>query len=249
MHVLAPLVPLLIVTLAAAAFGWLVLRARVQRRKAEADPRIRVESLTDATSIAADGAVLSVQTGDVWLPAADLDATWTPENLERLARTYWHNLSRASGFTLRVMYTRTGRAMALFGLIPLITFHEPEYELGTDRASVRWRIRRGLLVSQRGANRDGYLGIEVERRASDRPGLGRLHVELTVANFYPSMADRISRRLYSATQSRIHVLVAYGFLRSLANGRLVPSKVGRFAPWPKELGERRAARGQARRRV
>lgn len=247
MEFLAPLIPLLLIVLAAAAFGWLMLRAGAQRRKAEADPRIRVESLTDDTTIASDGAVLSVQAGDVWLPSADLDATWTAENLERLARTYWHHLSRASGFTLRVMYTRTGRAMALFGLLPLITFHEPEYELGDDRASVRWRIRRGLLVSQDGADRDGYLGIVVRRLESDRPGMGRLHVEVTVANFYPRIAQSVSRRLYSATQSRIHVLVAYGFLRSLANGNLVPSKVGRFAQWPKELGERREARAAAKR--
>lgn len=247
METLAPLIPLVILVVAGAAFGWLVLRAGVQRRKAEADPRIRVESLTDDTSIDADGAVRSVQAGDVWLPVADLDGIWTAENLERLARTYWHHLSRASGYTLRVMYTPTGRAMALFGLVPLITFHQPDYELGGADASVRWRIRRGLLVSQRGANRDGYLGIKVERRESDRPGMGRLHVEITVANFYPSMSERISRRLYTATQSRIHVLVAYGFLRSLANGELVPSKVGRYAQWPKELGERREARAANKR--
>lgn len=247
METFVPLIPLLLLVLAGAAFGWLVLRASAQRRKAEADPRIRVDSLTDDTTIAADGAVLSVQTGEVWLPLADLDATWTAENLERLARTYWFHLSRASGRLLQVMYTPTGRAMSLFGLIPLITFHQPDYELGQDRASVRWRIRRGLLVAQRGANRDGYLGIEVERRESDRPGMGRLHVVVTVANFYPSIAHIISKRLYSATQSRIHVLVAYGFLRSLANGNLVPSKVGRFAQWPKELGERREARAASKR--
>lgn len=247
METIAPLIALLLLVLAGAGFGWLVLRAGAQRRKAAADPHIKVESLTDTTSIAPDGSVLSVQSGDVWLPQADLDAIWTPDNLERLARTYWNHLSRASGYTLRVMYTRTGRAMALFGIVPLITFHQPDYELGEQRAGVRWRIRRGLLVSQRGADRDGYLQIIVERRESDRPGIGRLHVEVSVANFYPSIATSISRRLYSWTQSRIHVLVAYGFLRSLANGELVPSKVGRFAQWPVELGERRDARAAAKR--
>lgn len=244
---LLPLIPLLVVALLAAAFGALVLRARTQRRRAAEDPRIRVESLTDDTRIAADGAVLSVQSGEVWLPSGELDLMWTPENLERLARTYWHHLSKMSGRTLRVMYTPTGRAMALFGLIPLITFHEPDYDLAADRGAVRWRIRRGLLVSQRGANRDGYLQIVVERLPSVREGMGRCRVEVTVANFYPSIADRISRRLYSATQSRLHVTVAYGFLRSLANGNLVPSRVGRFTQWPRELGERREARAASRR--
>ncbi|MBO9534671.1 MAG: hypothetical protein J7513_16985 [Solirubrobacteraceae bacterium] len=247
METIVALIPAIVLVLAGAGFGWLVLRAGVQRRKAEADPRIKVESLTNDTTTASDGAVLSVQAGDVWLPEEDLAAIWTAENLERLARTYWWHLSRASGYTLRVMYGKNGRAMALFGLIPLITFHLPDYEMGDDRASVRWRIRRGLLVSQRGADRDGYLGIEVSRRQSDRPGLGRLHVEVSVANFYPSIAHSVSQRLYTATQSRIHILVVYGFLRSLANGRLVTSKVGRFAQWPKEVTERREARQATKR--
>ncbi|MEH3053578.1 MAG: hypothetical protein PGN13_06140 [Patulibacter minatonensis] len=242
METIAPFIPLLVLLILAAGFGWLVLRARVQRRKAEADPRVSVESLADDTRMAKDGSVLSVQTGDVWLPSSTLDAQWTPENLERLARTYWHHMTRASGHTLRVMYTKQGRAMALFGLVPLITFYEPEYDLGSQRSSVRWRIRNGLLVAPNRSDDDGYLQISVERRESDRPGMSRLHVEVSVSNFYPRVAETISKRLYGWTQSRIHVLVAYGFLRSLANGRLAPSKVGRFAQWPKELGERREAR-------
>ncbi|MFT4036216.1 MAG: hypothetical protein QM679_11640 [Patulibacter sp.] len=247
MELLAPLLPIAALLAAGAAFGWLVLRSRAQRRKAAADPRIKVESLTDATSIAADGSVLSVQTGDVWIPEADLRALWTPENLERLARTYWSHMTKASGYMLRILYTPTGRAIALFGLFPLITFREPEYQLGEERAAVRWSIRNGLLVSRQGRGRGGYLQIEVARRVSDRPGSARLHVEVSIANFYPSIAQSISRRLYSATQSRIHVLVAYGFLRSLANNQLVPSKVGRFAQWPKQLGERRDARAATKR--
>lgn len=239
---LLPLVPVLMV----AAFAFIAVRARIQRRAAEADPQIRVESLTDDTVIGADGSVRSVQSGDVWLPSDRLPDVWTAENLERLARTYWFHLGRMSFRTLRVMYTPTGRAMALFGLIPLITFDEPEYELDERRGTVKWVIRRGLLVSQRGADKAGYLGILVEHLESDRPGMDRLHVELSISNFYPSMADRISKRLYSATQSRIHVVVAYSFLRSLAHGELVPSKVGRFAQWPKELGVRRDERREAK---
>jgi hypothetical protein len=56
----------------------------------------------------------------------------------------------------------------------------------------------------------------------------RLHVEVEVANFYPSIASRLSRRVYNATQSRIHVIVTYGFLRSLARLDLAESRVGRF---------------------
>lgn len=239
---LVPLVPVLI----AAAFGYLAIRTFWQRRAAEADPDILVESLTDDTLIDADGSVRSVQSGDVWLPSDRLDTVWTAENLERLARTYWFHLGRVSFRMLRVMYTPTGRAMALLGLIPLITFREPEYELDERHGSVKWIIRNGLLVSQKGAAKNGYLGIVVKHLESDRPGMDRLHVELSIVNFYPSMADRLSKRLYSATQSRIHVLVAYSFLRSLARGELVPSKVGRFTQWPKELGVRLDERREAK---
>jgi hypothetical protein len=55
----------------------------------------------------------------------------------------------------------------------------------------------------------------------------RLHVEVAVVNFYPSISG-LSLRLYNATQSRIHVIVTYGFLRSLARLDLAESRVGRF---------------------
>ncbi|MDQ8045414.1 MAG: hypothetical protein AAGC46_19300 [Solirubrobacteraceae bacterium] len=226
-------------------------RAVFERRAAEADPQIEVGDLTDDTSIDRSGAVRSVQSGDVWLPSDRLAEVWTAENLERLARTYWHSLTTFSFHTLRVMYTPHGRAMALFGLIPMITFDEPDYELDRNHGIVKWQIRNGVLVQPRPDGDNGYLGVKVERLESDRPGFDRLHVELSVVNFYPRVAESISRRLYSATQSRIHVLVAYHFLRSLAHGKLPPSKVGRFAQWPKELGvridERREAKEAARR--
>jgi hypothetical protein len=69
-------------------------------------------------------------------------------------------------------------------------------------------------------------------------------VEVEVANFYPAIAHWIARWFYKQTQSRIHVLVTHGFLRSLANRELEQSAVGRFAgpgekpvnvgdtPWP-----------------
>ena len=41
------------------------------------------------------GAVRSVQSAEVVLPADRLDSVWSPLYLERLARTYWRFLSRA----------------------------------------------------------------------------------------------------------------------------------------------------------
>ncbi len=56
-----------------------------------------------------------------------------------------------------------------------------------------------------------------------------MHVEVEIASFYPALAFRSARWLYANTQSRIHVLVTHGFLRSLARLELEESAVGRFA--------------------
>jgi hypothetical protein len=92
---------------------------------------------------------------------------------------------------------------------------------------VRWRIKNGLLVSR---PHEGYLEIDVKRLESDRQGYGRVHVEVEVANFYPAIATWVARWFYKQTQSRIHVLVTHGFLRSLAKLQLEESAVGRFSP-------------------
>ena len=57
-----------------------------------------------------------------------------------------------------------------------------------------------------------------------------MHVEVEVASFYPAIATWLTRFVYSHTQSKIHVLVTHGFLRSLARLDLEPSAVGRFDP-------------------
>jgi hypothetical protein len=112
--------------------------------------------------------------------------------------------------------------------LKLLTFAAPEYEMDATRGLVRWRIARGLLVSRRGRDAGGHLQIEVRRSPGDDPDHALLHVAVEVANFYPSIASKLSRRLYNATQSRIHVIVTYGFLRSLARLDLAESKVGRL---------------------
>jgi hypothetical protein len=96
------------------------------------------------------------------------------------------------------------------------------------RGVVRWRIERGLLVARDGRGGDGYLEIDVERRPAETPDQVNVAVEVEVANFYPAIASRISRWVYANTQSRIHVIVTHGFLRSLARLDLAESRVGRF---------------------
>jgi putative ubiquitin-RnfH superfamily antitoxin RatB of RatAB toxin-antitoxin module len=174
--------------------------------------------------------VRSIQEADLILPDERMAELWTPRSLERLARTYWRWLSRATLGLVRVHYSDDGRQVRALGFIPLLTFKKPEYEMDADRGIVRWRIDRGVLVAKRGRGGAGYLEIEVSRRPSeDYPGSTIVHAEVEVANFYPAIASSISNWVYENTQSRIHVLVTHSFLRSLARLDLSESKVGRFA--------------------
>jgi hypothetical protein len=176
------------------------------------------------------GAVRSTQAADISMPETALEAIWTPMHLERLARTYWRYLSRVTLGLIRVVYTPTER-MVVFIVRPLVLlrFHAPEYAMDAERGIVRWRIRDGILVASEGHEGDGYLEIDVHRCAPEAPGSAKLHVEVEIASFYPAIALRIARWFYAQTQSRIHVLVTHGFLRSLSKLDLEESAVGRFA--------------------
>jgi hypothetical protein len=185
--------------------------------------RTTIRSPEEHTVTDADGAVHSVQSADVDLPAHELERLWDVANLERLARTYWRFLERISLGAIQVHYRPDGRDVCLFGLplLSLLAFQAPEYETTGDRAFVRWRIEKGLLVSRRGRGGSGFLEIDVQRTAP-----GRLHVEVEVANFYPAIASRLGQWVYENTQSRIHVIVTHAFLRSLARLDLAESRVG-----------------------
>lgn len=191
-----------------------------------------VANLCDnTTEDAQTGAIRSVQTADVSLAEQELRAIWSPMHLERLARTYWRFLSRVTLGLVRVHYTQSKRFVVLIARpLKLLTFAAPEYQLDANRGLVRWRIESGLLVARRGKGGHGHLQIEVRRGQSDQTGHARLHVEVEVANFHPAIASGLGRRIYNITQSRIHVFVTHGFLRSLAKLDLAESRVGRFAP-------------------
>ncbi len=201
------------------------------------------------------GAARSVQTADLRLSERALDELWSPAHLERLARTYWRFLTRVTFGLIRVRYTESERLVVLlFRPLTLLAFRAPEYELELDHGVVRWRLQRGLLVARAGRESKGHLQIDVRRlhaedsdaegsegdgsaaQGPERDGLeaassegARLHIEVEVANFHPAIASGISRRLYNATQSRIHVIVTHGFLRSLARLDLAESRVGHLA--------------------
>jgi hypothetical protein len=211
---------------ALAAALWLLLRKAPERVLPAT-----ISNLFDETSIDPQtDAVRSVQRAEVLIDHDALEEIWTPMHLERLARTYWRFLTRCTLGLIRVRYTASGRDVVLLARpLRLLTFAPPEYEMDATRGLVRWRIERGVLVARRGRDR-GYLQIEVRRMPGEDARRERLDVEVAVVNFYPAIASGISLRLYNATQSRIHVIVTYGFLRSLARLDLAESRVGRFSP-------------------
>ena len=192
--------------------------------------RATIENLADETTMDAQGAVRSVQAADLVMPAAEAQALWSPRTLENLARTYWRFLTRVTLGIIRVRYTERERYVCLlFRPFVLLSFQAPEYEMDQQRGIVRWRIEKGVLVSAKGRGGNGFLEIDVQRCSCEKPDCGRIHVEVEVANFYPAIASRLGRWLYAQTQSRIHVIVTHGFLRSLAKLDLAQSRVGRFA--------------------
>jgi hypothetical protein len=188
-----------------------------------------VRNPTDDTTIDGDGAVRSIQGADIVLPEELFGQLWTVETLERLARTYWSYLTYVTLGFIRVYYTDRERYVCLLiKPLKLLTFQAPEYETDSERGIVRWRIDKGLLVATPGRGGDGYLEIDVKHLDCDEPGQARLHIEVEVANFYPQIASRLGRFLYTNTQSRIHVIVTHGFLRRLARRDLDESVAGRF---------------------
>jgi hypothetical protein len=226
-----------IALIAAAVVLLAVLLLRLARRLLSRDRHVDqavIANLRDTTSLDAHtGSVRSMQAADLYLPQTALAEIWSPVHLERLARTYWRWLSRVTLGLIRVRYSEHGRSVVLLGPpLRLLTFHAPEFEMDEHRGVVRWRIARGLLVARRGHDGDGYLQIDVRRcehEEHEDPTRARLHVEVEVANFYPAIAAGIGRWFYNETQSRIHVIVTHGFLRSLARLDLAPLRADRLA--------------------
>ena len=216
-----------------AAVMLVVAAARRIFNRARRIEGVTVRTPTDDTKIDGDGAVRSIQGADIVLSEEVFGELWTVETLERLARTYWSYLTFVTLGLIRVYYTE-GERYVCFLLRPfkLLTFQAPEYETDSTRGIVRWRIEKGLLVAAPGRGGDGYLEIDVRRLDCDQPGHERINVEVEVANFYPQIASRLGRFLYTNTQSRIHVIVTHGFLRRLARRDLDRSVTGKYRAQP-----------------
>jgi len=195
-----------------------------RHRRARARVTIIKEPRTRASE---DGAVGSRQVAEVVVQRVELEKIWSPEHLERLARTYWSFLSRFSLGLIRVLYSEDSREVVFLRRpFVLLRFRKPEYSVDADGGTVTWPIDRGVLVARRGRGR-GFLRLRVRRQPeADVADEVTLLVSSEVVNFYPAIATRFSRWIYEQTQLRIHVLVTHGFLRSLANLELEPSRVG-----------------------
>ncbi|MEA2187109.1 MAG: hypothetical protein QOK16_2120 [Solirubrobacteraceae bacterium] len=227
-RVLMAVIAVSVAAATALALAWLTGVRRLRKGASRMARAVLVDP-DQHTTMDERGAVRSVQAADVTLPLRVLEEIWTPMHLERLARTYWRYLTRWTLGLIRVKYEEDERAVVfLMRPFVLLRFRAPEYELDAWRGIVRWRIASGLLVSRTGRDGDGYLQIDVRRCKRVDPETGRVHIEVEVANFYPALASAIARWFYTATQSRIHVIVTHGFLRSLARLDLARSVVGRY---------------------
>jgi hypothetical protein len=206
------------------------VRPRDPRRLLERHRRARARVVivhVPQSGYSEDGAVGSRQVAEVTLPREELEEIWSPEYLERLARTYWSFLSRFSLGLIRVLYNDDSREVVLLCRpFVLLRFRKPEYQIDSDGGTVTWPIDRGVLVTKRGRGR-GFLRLAVRREpVSHEAGEVTVLVSSEVVNFYPTLASRFGRWIYEQTQLRIHVIVTHAFLRSLANLELDPSRVG-----------------------
>jgi hypothetical protein len=203
-------------------------------RSAKSPVQVRLVRSGEAERVPETGAVASIQEAEVTMPRELVAQVWKPEYLERLARSYWRWLSRATLGLIRVVYTERSRSAVLLNKhLPLLSFSAPEYEVEPAQGCVTWRIERGLLVAREGRENDGFLRICVQRpeRGATEAASETLRVQLEVRNFYPWLRGsgrfaRFGAWLYGQTQLRIHVLVCNAFLRSLARLDLPRSQVG-----------------------
>jgi hypothetical protein len=200
---------------------------RLIERERRARARVQIVPAEQPVSAPEEG-IGSRQQAEVTLPRSELERIWSPEYLERLARTYWRFLTRVSMGMLRVLYTPHSREVVFLGRpFVLLRFRAPEYDFHADGGTVTWPIDSGLLVARRGRGR-GYLRLTVRRRPGGNDSREEATAVVTseVVNFYPMIASRLGRWIYDQTQLRIHVIVTHAFLRSLANLELEESRIG-----------------------
>lgn len=167
------------------------------------------------------GAVGSVQAAEIDI-RAPVVRVMSHAFLESAAAEYWRVITRFTLGLVRVSADVHDQCVVLIARpFVLLRFHAPEYETGVSRASITWRIKRGILVSRSGRDR-GFLRLVVEPLGQAQANAHhRVRVQMEVRNFYPWLRGsgtfaRIGVWLYAQTQQRIHRTVTRRFLKKLA---------------------------------
>ncbi|MEV4418658.1 hypothetical protein AB0L40_01620 [Patulibacter sp. NPDC049589] len=220
----------LLVTLPIALWA---MRGAIRELAASDDPS-RIGHFVDDTGLdRGTGTVFSKQSASITVPTERLDRTWTLPHLERLASLYWLYMEKTSLGLIRV-HVEDGARFVCFVTprIKLLGFRAPEFEVDGGVATIRWPIDRGLLISRKGRGQ-GSLELEVRREdgvATERDAtpMSTARLQLRVEDFRPTMSSGLAYLVYRQTQSRYHVLLAYGFIRSLASADLDDAGVGRY---------------------
>src|SRR5690242_17130153 len=86
------------------------MRRRLRDRRSGGAEAVITGSASSTSLDDLTGAVRSVQTAELLLDTEALEQIWSPQNLERLARTYWRFLSRVTLGLIRVVYDEDERS-------------------------------------------------------------------------------------------------------------------------------------------
>ena len=185
------------------------------------------------------------------MPAAAIDAIWSPLHLERLARTYWRFLSRCTLGLVRVDYTDDARYVVFIRRpFVLLAFRKPEYEMDDDarRRAVAHRARRARRADR------AWRGRLPRDRPPPQPGRCAgdvdLHVEVEVANYYPRIAFALTQwalRGHAVAHPRDRDLRLPALGREAEPGALEGRSLRSEAPRSGDRGRARSRRTAAER--
>lgn len=173
--------------------------------------RVTLVDPPGGTTLDERGAARSVQAADLELSGEALEAIWSAALPERLETAYWRHIERLFAGLLRVRRGPCGAAILPLGLRPLalMRFGAPERATSPTSVSVCRPIAGGLLVARSGGS------LEITAQRGEVAHADVLRTRVAVEGFHPAVARLGSRRIYLATQARVHVWVTHGYLRGL----------------------------------
>ena len=125
-------------------------------------------------------------------PTEQLDELWTPETLERLARTYWRFLTHVTlGLDPRLRTPRASATSACSSALQAAdASRRPSTRPTTTAASCAGASRRACSSPRGAAAATATWRSTSGAATATSPARQRIHVEVEVANFYPAIASR-----------------------------------------------------------